>query len=145
MQREIKFRAWDIEGKEMFTVFMISFVKNGILVWSRSCSDIILMQDTELKDKNGKSIYEGDIVVVPYITPFGKLTTDEHYKVSIGFENGQFVTLNKPESRPLNNWCNREQGEYISNYGHRTIIDKTTVLEVIGNIHEHPHLLKQGE
>jgi len=60
--REIKFRAWDKKNKKMDM-----FAHNRAYFGSRAenpkaFDDIILMQYTGLKDKNGKEIYEGDIV-----------------------------------------------------------------------------------
>lgn len=68
MNREIKFRVWDIENKEMLKVqeldFEPTFYGGRIAIRSDQYNDyfdtedMILMQYTGLHDKNGKEIYE---------------------------------------------------------------------------------------
>ena len=58
--REIKFRAWD--GKEVKRDIELMFFDGGWSMHGVPKGDAILMQYTGLKDKNGKEIYEGDIM-----------------------------------------------------------------------------------
>lgn len=60
MKREIKFRAWD-EGQK-YMAYQGTPDLETIQSFIHHFGDKDLMQYTGLKDKNGKEIYEGDIV-----------------------------------------------------------------------------------
>lgn len=120
--REIKFRAWDEGDSRMITNFDESEIKNGVLLATQydyngdSRNNIILMQYTGLKDKNGKEIYEGDIM---YVAGTGNMV--------VIFRNGSFVLDNKL-------YCF---------YFHEDM--ESDIENVIGNIYENPELLKEAK
>ena len=65
--REIKFRAWDGKRMQEPSVNMLIGSFNGSVSWQFGYDvpkymDVTLMQYTGLKDKNGKEIYEKDLL-----------------------------------------------------------------------------------
>jgi len=127
--REIKFRAWDKKFKKM--IIPDAVWKSGDISYDTrfySKDDIILIQCTGLKDKNGEEIYEGDIV--------------ERYGVLYQVKFGQFVDVK--------GYCqcgfylyDFEEDIILGNLGYSFIEDNP--LKVIGNIFENPELLKGEE
>lgn len=118
MSREIKFRVWDIDHYEEDSSFWI--YQSGQLDHdSRSIGSQIVEQYTGLKDKNGKEIYEGDVLKLEDF--IGNNYTDKVKwdEASAGF--WPFIFKEDPEF-----YDGRAE-----NYN----------IEVIGNIHENPELL----
>jgi len=60
--REIKFRAVTREGKIIKDVGCIKFFEDGSIIVNGEIPVEKLIQYVGLKDKNGKEIYEGDII-----------------------------------------------------------------------------------
>lgn len=126
--REIKFRAWDKDGKEMIEangfyqkadpkisgngLHLSDFLginKDGTI--GKEHENIVLMQYTGLKDKNGVEIYEGDLLE----------------------NNG-----NKPAEVRFKNGC-----YFAGNYNTELWTFAGGNKEVIGNIYENPELVER--
>jgi hypothetical protein len=124
MMREIKFRAWVPSEKLMFED--VRYIDNDIangrgIGFSDRESGArfnvhpdFMMQYTGLKDKNGKEIYEGDII-------------NQDFKY--GWKNHVMALMNSMASDDMG----------LDMYGYP---DVDGACEVIGNIYENPELLE---
>lgn len=127
MNRPIKFRAWYKKGKLMIQPEVIfgSIDSDGISVFDMALGneDYVLMQFTGLPDKNGKDIYEGDIV--KSIMGGREIVGVMYFKASraqFGIDHVVDTTKKVPEHVELH-----------------------SPPEVIGNIFENPELLKSND
>ncbi len=134
--REIKFRAWDKDKKVMHYDFQ--FIKSGegigqfILLISDKEDNVVkqqnpypvdrfeIMQYTGLKDKNGKEIYEDDILQWD--------DEDEVTQVIVECSRGEFIFLIIND--PYNLWKETDMS-YADEF------------KIIGNIYENPELMEK--
>ena len=132
MNREIKFRIWSIKENKFWendTDFMIFLNGKHIYHWNQDsrgdiCDELKreeyeLNQFTGLKDKNGKDIYEGDILMDEW--KGNKRYNPVKYE-SNGFEHDD-------EGIGFGIEHNKER-------------QQTDRYEVVGNVYENPELLK---
>lgn len=121
-KREIKFRAWDKENKKMLYEIPLATV-NFYSSLEEFFKHTELMQYIGLKDKNGKEIYEGDVLL-------GRFILDE-------VEDHIFLSLTEDEKRTQSKIFVVDDMFYP--YTNQIPED----LEVIGNIYENPNLLSE--
>lgn len=134
--REIKFRAWD--GENMLSYISVKDLlfcynteygrpKDRWDSWNfdmNDGTDPILMQYTGLKDKNGKEIYEGDVVKV-------HTSENEYTKQPDAYDEYGVVQFGRLRLE-------------IEDKKHGRFIGWKDDIEVIGNIHENPELLSKS-
>ena len=130
-----KFRAWDVHEKKMFT-------NDQLIIWNGnvyandnselnvnnlkgwSIDEKYLMQSTGLKDKNGKEIYEGDIVKYKYgVNTFTEAVTYNKDFAGFGLVDDDGY------------------GGTVFTFGELAEDVDFSSLEVAGNIYENPELL----
>lgn len=118
----LKFRAWDKKLKLLGDVSSIDFdSKNLMYLFDKETEiyanfeDVELMQSTGLKDKNGKEIFEGDIV-----SRFNRIVEEVVWNSRKGW------------------WAIQTRGEI----GLTVLAQFIEVVEVIGNIYENKELLE---
>lgn len=121
MNREIKFRAFVRRSESSDNINKMRYESNEtIFGWDSDGVTMDLMQYTGLKDKNGKEIYEGDIVRL--ITDNDPVFGADSYNFVM-----EFIT---------NGWYYRTKTGFV-NACHNRFVSS----EVVGNIYEDAQLL----
>jgi uncharacterized phage protein (TIGR01671 family) len=118
MDREIKFRAWDTRRKNMYPNLTIQRLMGNLFTareLRKKIEDLVWMQYAGLKDKDGKEIYEGDIV--KWFDDLG----ENSQPFVVEFDEAHFI-LTVPNEK-LEGWS----------------LDGKKI-KVIGNIYENPDL-----
>ena len=125
-----RFRAWLKNDKKMIDVDEIHWDRDRLdfigdaITFMRKADEIELMQSTGLYDKNGREIFEGDIVRQVRTQP----TTENEIVVGI-------VTMIEGA------WLIMNDSEQLASY----LWSETDTNESIGNIYKNPELMEVEE
>lgn len=128
----LKFRAWLKKEQKMDNyIDHISWLENELycigdgITYMVLAEDLVLMQSTGLKDKNGKEIFEGD-----FITDGHTLGVLRNHQ-TLGF----YMVDEKGKENFLSDTVDTEGFEEAKEFMENSI-------EIIGNIYENPELLE---
>jgi uncharacterized phage protein (TIGR01671 family) len=118
--REIKFRAWD-KGRMIEPMGLL--MRDAPQWLDKLSSEAILMQYTGLHDKNGKEIWEGDILI----------DHKRKYICSWKKEETAFVIYGEDKYKNTTIGHRAGSGKWVQRY-----------FVVIGNIYENPELIEDA-
>ncbi|MBY4972946.1 YopX family protein [Streptococcus suis] len=131
-----KFRAWDKASHAWRHDIYIGLdglakdlSRTGEEPFELPLDNAILMQSTGLFDKNGKEIFEGDVVKCYTVTEKGEY----EYVGVVCLKDFSFVIVDEKDTYDLL-W------NYKSGF-----VDIETEIEIIGNIYENPELVEEGK
>ncbi|ECO2022897.1 hypothetical protein FYI10_08620 [Campylobacter jejuni] len=134
--QDFDFRIWDEDNEEFYknpSIFKIKQIKgpHNVVLSSYSDNERINFEGydrkfevelfTRLYDKNGKKVYENDIVKVKSLYDYFLAKISIHKEGTFYFEG--------------------KNGDYIGSLIY-LVEDEGYTIEIIGNIHENPELLK---
>ena len=140
--REIKFRAWDKHIGCMRSWEEERVTSRQTLGHFFSRDDYAVMQFTDLHDKKGKDIYEGD--VVRGVVKFPQLLTGDNDEncnfkmVGVVFWDAVGFRLSCMKTQVMCDPDRDGMGNYFDFHGAEG--DTFEEMEVIGNIYENPDL-----
>jgi len=135
-----KYRAWDKANKRMYQNKFLSHFFRVIGEWDFEPE---LMQFTGLLDKNGKEIYEGDVVKFNF-EGYAKESVERLYDTTIEkiINSSSRVYWCDGGWWAIELWIGGSAGIQHT-FGNNHIND--TNIEIIGNIYSNPELIQSNE
>ena len=137
MNDRFKFRVWDNKMQKFHIVFFMHGIVNDTLEGYAKDDNFVLEQCTGLKDKNGKLIYEGDIVkIIDKSSRKEPFVGVVEYTNTASFEancNGFYMHLHNPKTPEIVSMIEK------------MFCSSLREIEVIGNIHDNTDLLGEKQ
>ncbi len=137
--REIKFNLWDVERKRMF-YDVLELKNDSIEKWfsleKNTSNNVVWLQHTPLKDKNGLSVYDGCILRFPAENQW----EEKNYSCFEVFFHDGDANTDYNIGYSMNRMHNHGSvcGGCIPSFKPKTV----SKMIIIGNIHSNPELLK---
>lgn len=144
MQNKFRYRVFDNDDKKMHDVIFLNYENNSVEWYNDKnkkraafIDEVPTVQCTGLKDKNGKLIYEGDILDL-YVS------SKKLYRYEVKYEIGSFMLESQDEIFDFKNVWNDYvyplSQLYYEYQNEENYIDEC---EIIGNVYENPELLEE--
>lgn len=138
-----KFRAWD-KGTDLMNDVTVIDLENEEVYYNHwryghseaiSFKDVEILQSTGIKDVNNIEVFENDIAKVHEFINIGVDAYEEGEKETIGI-----IEYGCLYDSPIPEWYLQIKDDCVS-FSYMDLHEES--FEVIGNIYEHPHLLKE--
>jgi uncharacterized phage protein (TIGR01671 family) len=155
--REIKFRAWDKVDEvirevlkidfDLKVVWLLKYVNGEKRAYELEFDDIELIQFTGLHDKNGKEIYEGNVLIIYQMDVNGKKIAEA--KNVVHWNNAEAKFDFEWSTNGLVGIGGSDFDLFLYHFRKpakkESAMDWYFTIKVIGDIYENPELLKEDK